>query len=476
MLEPHRWRRRPDGPRVVLTIHVVRQGGHGYYVGGLVAGRAQGTRVSGEEPGVWSGRGAAAMGLGGAVEASAFAQVLEGRHAASGSALRRTQGSHRVAGYDFTFAAPKSVSLLHLLATREIATEVGAGHRAAVDEATDYLERAAMGVRRSRHGQVTLLPATGAVAGQFLHRTSRALDPHLHTHLVVANVTQGVDGAWSTVDSRRLFTHAPAAQGIYHARLRLELHHRLGAAWEVRPSGLGDVVGVDAGLRHLFSQRTAAMAEYEVERYGRAPTRDHRRGSFHATRPAKDTDRTVEALIAEWKARATDLGYDPGDLSRVVGLGTSRDGVGRDVASTGPAVDLDRVRSGLARAAGHRSSLSGHHLVAVVAAASVTGATARTVEVVAGRIAEASGPALVPDRSGHRSEHADRPAPVGRDPRWSSASVAEAVGRIPEAMVLMAPTGSSRTVGDATLVRSDPAVDRGLDRHTTPTAVLDLGR
>ena len=142
-----------------------------------------------------------------------FAEVLDGRDPVSGSGLRTRRGDRSVAGYDLTFCAPKSVSVLHLLAPREIATEVGRGHQAAVEEATGYLERAAVGVRRSHRGEAALLPSTGAVAGQFLHRTSRALDPHLHTHLVMANVAQGVDGRWSAVDSRRLFAHLRAAQG-----------------------------------------------------------------------------------------------------------------------------------------------------------------------------------------------------------------------------------------------------------------------
>ena len=117
-----------------------------------------------------------------------------------------------------------------------------------------------------------LLSTTGPVAGQFLHRTSRALDPHLHTHVVVANVAQGVDGVWSSVDSRRLHAHLGAAQALYHARLRFELGDRMGAAWGVRPSGMGDVIGVDPGLCRLFSTRAASMDEYD-HRHGSRPGR-----------------------------------------------------------------------------------------------------------------------------------------------------------------------------------------------------------
>ncbi|HEY7916125.1 MAG TPA: MobF family relaxase, partial [Acidimicrobiales bacterium] len=174
----------------MLRIHVVHQGGHHYYVSDLAPGRAEGTLVAGEEPGTWSGTGSAALGLSGRVEPGVFAEVLAGRDPGSGRPLSRYPGTdgavRRVAGYDLVFAAPKSVSLLRLLAPSEIAVEVGAGHRAAVDEATGYLGRCAVGVRRTRGGQVALLASTGAVAGHFLHRTSRTLDPHLHTHAVAA--------------------------------------------------------------------------------------------------------------------------------------------------------------------------------------------------------------------------------------------------------------------------------------------------
>ncbi len=105
---------------MVLTIHVVRQGGHHYYVHDLVPGRAEGGLVAGEEPGVWTGAGVGSLGLAGEVGSADFAEVLEGRDPCSGRSLRRRQGDRSSAGFDLTFCAPKSVSLLHLLAPGEI--------------------------------------------------------------------------------------------------------------------------------------------------------------------------------------------------------------------------------------------------------------------------------------------------------------------------------------------------------------------
>jgi conjugative relaxase-like TrwC/TraI family protein len=336
------------------------------------------------------------------VESQAFAEVLAGRDPVSGRSLRVRRGPDSVAAYDLTFAAPKSVSILHLLAPREIATEVGAGHQEAVNDATDYLGRAAVGVRRTRGGTVSFLPSTGAVSGHFVHRTSRTLDPHLHTHVVVANVAQGVDGSWSAVDSRRVYAHAHAARGVYHARLRLELSERIGATWDLHASGLGDVIGVDGNLRRLFSQRSAAMDEY---RFTRAGPSQHpsRLGAFHATRPDKDRTRTVESLLLEWKRRAADFGFDLGDLTMVVGCKRNLE-AGNDI-------DPQRVRDRLVEFAQANRTMAPRDLVAVVAAASTLGATARVVQSVARQLEEASGP------------------PLGTERRWPAGEVARALER-----------------------------------------------
>jgi conjugative relaxase-like TrwC/TraI family protein len=426
-------------PELVLTVHVVRQGGHGYYVSDLGQGRTDDGLVAGELPGQWSGRGAPDLGLGGTVEPEVFGDVLEGRHPGSGQSLRRVAGDRAVAGYDLTFAAPKSVSILHLLGPREIAAEVGAAHRVAVADATGYLDRAGVGVRRTSERQLTLLPATGAVAGEFVHRTSRALDPHLHTHLVVANVAQGVDGRWSSVDSRRVFAHLSATKGLYHARLRLELGRRLGAAWDVRPSGLGDVVGVEPGLRQLFSQRRVSMVEYEATRFGSARTSGLRRATFHATRPDKDTTRTVEELRGQWRERAADFGYDLSDLSRVVGRS------GRDPSGPRPeSIDTDRLQSGLALLAADRPTVSHRELVAAVASASTRGATAVELEGAATRLTRSAGSPVVSDRR-------DGPNVVrGAEARWSTAEVARSVADGRVSLVVEASDGHSRSQAMAT--------------------------
>jgi conjugative relaxase-like TrwC/TraI family protein len=359
----------------MLSVHVVRDGGFHYYVDDLVPGRAEGSLVAGEEAGSWTGGGSGALHLRGIVGAEEFEQVLEGRDPSSGRRLRQPHGDRSVAGFDLTFGAPKSVSILHLLAPREIGVEVGSGHQAAVMEAAGYLSRAGVGVRRAHGDGVALMASTGMVGGQFLHRTSRALDPHLHTHLVAANVAQGVDGSWSAIDSRKLFAHIRAARSVYHAVLRMELGDRIGASWNLRRSGLGDVVGVDPSLQRLFSQRSAGMDEHDSRHRGRLSDGLHSKAAFHADRPDKDRTQTVDSLTARWKDRATDLGFDLGDLTKAVGPRRPR--------QAEPVIDERRVCQDLSELAFRGRALAHRDLVAVVATASTSGAPARSIENVA---------------------------------------------------------------------------------------------
>lgn len=404
----------------MLKIHVMRPGAHRYYVNEtneLVPGEMERVPVAGESPGAWMGSGTANLGLGGVVESAAFGEVFDGREPRAGRTLREPRGDRSVAGYDLTFAAPKSVSILHLLAPRELAEEVGAGHGAAVAEAADYLERTVLRVRRTEGVRVRI-PTTGLVAAEFVHRTSRALDPHLHSHLVVANVAQGVDGRWSAVDGRELFAHARATRGIYHARLRMELHERLGAGWVVPASGMGDVLGVAPGLRRLFSQRLAGMEEH-LARRGAAPTdRRAMRAAYYATRPDKDRSVTVEALIQEWRGRASDFGFDLGDLSGVVGRG--RRGHRTEL------IESDSVRHSFDQLPEFRRTLAQRDLVAMIAAATPNGATARVIESTAARIVESSGPPLSPRGSGSVPLETNGRAGHRRGPfeaRWTTSDV-----------------------------------------------------
>jgi conjugative relaxase-like TrwC/TraI family protein len=142
---------------------------------------------SGEARACGSVGGAHELRLVGEVAEEQLRPLLDGIDPRTGEVLRQSTSPVRVAAFDLTFSAPKSVSVLYALGDTEV---VRAAHDRAVRKEFAYLERNAASVRRS-HGGMVVLEADGFAAGAFRHRTSRAGDPQLHTHVVVANVARG---------------------------------------------------------------------------------------------------------------------------------------------------------------------------------------------------------------------------------------------------------------------------------------------
>ena len=196
--------------RVEYYLASVGRGADDYYLG------------RGEAPGRWVGEAADSLGLDGRVEEDDFRDVLDGRAPGTEQRLGHARVD-RTLGFDLCFRAPKSVSLVYALGGFEIGREVTEAHDAAVAKALDYLERHATFARRGRNG-LRQIETPGLVAAAFRHRTSRAGDPHVHTHVVVANICQGVDGRWGALDGRLLYHHAKTAGYLYEAHLRSRAH------------------------------------------------------------------------------------------------------------------------------------------------------------------------------------------------------------------------------------------------------------
>jgi conjugative relaxase-like TrwC/TraI family protein len=321
-----------------------------------------------------------------------------------------------VSGFDLVFAAPKSVSVLHLLAPRELGAATGDAHRAAVSDALDYLEGSGLGVRRSDRGTVHHLATTGAVAAAFVHRTSRALDPHLHTHLVVANVARGVDDRWSALDSRRLFLHRRATRSVYDASLRHHLGRAAGVSWHRTPAGGWEVAGVDPVLCRLFSQRAASIDEAVHRRSGGRGSAAVRRVAFHADRPAKDTAVTADELRDGWRRRASSFGLDTTGLVRVVGR--------RPPSDPARVIDAEILAGSLARMARDRTTVTDRDLVEAVADAAPYGLDGPRAQ----RGAAALGAATGPRDAGDPRARTWTPAAVARALATDVGVVAGAVG------------------------------------------------
>jgi Ti-type conjugative transfer relaxase TraA len=286
-----------------------------YYIDQVAQGREDYYAGEGEAAGAWMGTGAAGLGLRGEVGEEGLARLLEGRGPNSGLWLRSARSPNAVAGFDLTLRAPKSVSVLFGVAEPEVAGQIIRAHERAVREAFGYLEREACWTRRGRAGAIRL-PGRGFVAAAFRHRSSRAGDPLLHTHVVVANATQAEDGRWTALDGRELYRHAKTAGYLYQAALRAELSRELGLRWHAAENGCADLEGVSRRVIEHFSQRRAEILELMGLR-GESSARAAQVATLE-TRRRKDYGVPVYRLREQWRARAAEHGLDRRALTRVL--------------------------------------------------------------------------------------------------------------------------------------------------------------
>ena len=254
------------------------------------------------EGGRWIGRGTDGLGLAGAVDGPAMRALLSASHPRTGRAITPTQ-RRTVAAFDLTFTAPKRVSLLLSLGDRALTDQVLRSHHEAVHAAVDHLERRAWAVRRGSGDERAPIATSGMVAARFTHCLSRAGDPHVHTHVVAANLAHGADGRWSALDSRGLFAHARAAGALYDAHLRAELTDRLGLSWSWGERRGWDVAGADPVLVAAFSNRSAEIRQ-ELAARGTSSTRS-RHVAWASTRDPKDREGTGADVAATWTRRAS---------------------------------------------------------------------------------------------------------------------------------------------------------------------------
>jgi len=224
---------------------------------------AEGQRVSGE----WLGIGAQRLGLAGNLRADEFLRLCENRRPDSGEALTprmnttRLENGQSVANrrifYDFTFSPPKSVSLAGFIGKDERILEA---HGRAVKAAMREFE--AFAATRIRGRGVESDRFTGnCVAALFTHDTSRALDPHLHTHCIVFNATfDEVENRWKALQYMEFIRAKKFAENAYYHELARELQ-RFGYRVRNRPRGDFQVEGVSEELCERFSKRHAQIDE-----------------------------------------------------------------------------------------------------------------------------------------------------------------------------------------------------------------------
>jgi conjugative relaxase-like TrwC/TraI family protein len=285
-------------------------------------------------PGQWIGKGAADLGLSGVTTTDEFVRLCDNLHPQTGERLtlrqkttriekgidgEERQAANRRVFYDFTFSPPKSVSIAALVGND---ARIVAAHEQAVAVAMHQLQTFAA-TRVRKNDECTDRPTGNLVAAMFRHDTSRALDPHLHSHCIVFNATfDEVEKQWKALQNHEMFAAQKFVENVYYHELTRELV-KCGYQVENRPRGDFEIKGVAPELIDKFSKRHREIDRKTKELLAREPDKagDNlaaiRENIAHKERPRKIRDIGLEKLQTLWDGQMT-----AGEKTSLAGLTT----------------------------------------------------------------------------------------------------------------------------------------------------------
>ena len=223
-----------------------------------------------------------------------------------------------IAGVDLTLSPAKSISTFWALAPLLDSQTVERLHLRAVGKVVEYVETQ-LHTRIGAHG-IRNVETRGMVAVGFTHRDSRAGDPDLHTHLVIANKVQTPDGRWYAVNTNLIYKCKVAASELYNTALESALAETFGLGFVERTTGRGkrpvrEIAGIDPALNTRWSARRGQIEHRRDELaatfladHGRPPTEVEmialaQRANLE-TREAKHEPRSLAEQRAAWRSEA----------------------------------------------------------------------------------------------------------------------------------------------------------------------------
>jgi conjugative relaxase-like TrwC/TraI family protein len=359
--------------------------------------------VGGSEPaGRWVAVGVeVGVYVGSVVEREPFERLhaaldVEGRFMLAGKSGKK----QRVGGYDVTFSAPKSCSILWAIADDELRAKIESAQAHAVEVALKALEANAAFCRSGKNGiRVQKVDLTVAA---FQHGDARPAkhsdgktftDCALHTHAIIANIGRKSDltdrgehagnkadrKAHGALDGKAIFAFKMAAGAVYHAQLSKNFQELGFAVGDIGKNRIWEVVGIAPQLKSYFSaRRTEIEGELEAAGTNSANAPALAAAITRATRKAKQHQK--QDRFTFWQARARDLGFDRDAVIETCFA------AGREQQTSIPQIDRESIiQSRLAalpdQLTEHDSTFERRHLYAAIAAAFVgSGVGAERVE------------------------------------------------------------------------------------------------
>lgn len=206
-----------------------------------------------KETDIWQGRLAEELGIDGkSINKEIFEEMLR-------------ESGEKIAAFDLTFSAPKSVSIIALIGDEKQRKVIKEAHEKAVYETLSEIENNEIFTRTKKGGELKIHQTHKMLAAKFNHYLSRAEDPELHTHCVVMNKTIFDDKQY-TIFGKKLYNVKMIYGAEYRARLATELQ-QLGYKINItdKDKGLFEIAGFKDEVLREFSKRRAEIENYLEE-------------------------------------------------------------------------------------------------------------------------------------------------------------------------------------------------------------------
>ena len=245
---------------------------------------------------------------------------IEPTHAQLRQFIAENSKKHQtaIAGFDLVFTPSKSVSIAWGLGDKQLRKNIEAAHEHAIQDVVRHLESNVVMTRRGHNGIRQIDTKSGIIGTKFRHYDSRAGDPNLHDHVVIANRVEGADDKWSSIDGRVLYQYGVECSELYNSKVQEYVTQLTGLQFEPRMQNgkpIHEIVGIsDETIRAFSSRRGDISAELDRVKAKFVADNDYEPSEKQliklaqqatlATRPAKSEARSLEDLHTEWVAAA----------------------------------------------------------------------------------------------------------------------------------------------------------------------------
>ena len=250
------------------------------------------------------GQGALSLGVKGEInDFQVYENLIKGLTPDGSKSLgqREVDALHRKAAVDCTFCAPKSVSLCALVGED---SRLIAAHDQAVKKVLELMERDYATTRIGTGANREVVKTGNMVIAKFNHIETRELDPHLHSHCLVMNMTQAPNGEWYSHLNDGIFRDQKLLGMMYQQYLAIEVQ-RLGYEIEWHEHGQFDIKGYTLEQLQDFSKRRQQILAV----VGANASLEQKEWAQKKTRRDKELV-SPEELLVKWQDAALTLGIE----------------------------------------------------------------------------------------------------------------------------------------------------------------------